>query len=248
MSIAVPVGGDAGPEDRPSLPPQEQPSGSGPGGVAACLGSTKSQVRLLSSRLERQYDRHTNIGANVAVSRPNHVPDRYDWWHGEKVSAGWPVMIRDANNADLVQVQALVSAARPGKKFAPRLFGRLLHQHGYSLRLACRNHRNAVALCASRHTPDLTTILLCYSAPCFRGEGLEKALLDLATAEIPEAPSEFNVPHDDAEMQRILLSSGWSLIRGDESPDGTSPWRYRFTPAPCAARSGEVRGSPASGG
>jgi hypothetical protein len=148
--------------------------------------------------------------------RPDYVPAYLDWWPGEKVLAP-TYTIREATQADVTQCRRLFCAALGGRNLSSRTILRLLTQHGYTLRLACRNRRYAVAVCAARHTAEANTVLLCHAADRYRGKGLERKLLALASAEVPEAPTLYRVAEDDEYRHGLLRASdGWRLIRGAE--------------------------------
>lgn len=167
----------------------------------------------------------------MTVKRPTYIPARMDWFPGEPL-ADRKITIREAVAPDVHQIQALLSASV--SRFDPdarcpsrKVIYRWLGQADYTVSLCVRNARTAVGICVSRQCPSGVQILHLYVAPEYSSFPLDERLLLLAALELPERPTQIQLPACDEVRANRLRDLGWRCVQSQDD-EGERTFEYRF--------------------
>lgn len=160
----------------------------------------------------------------MAVHRPSWFPPRIDWFPGEdEDSIGFT--IREGCAPDFFALRAICRAA--GVRPNARLLYRWLGAHGFTVRVAARNHRHLAAACISKHHPSGSEILVCHVWPEYRTQRLEQRLLMCAALELPEASLTWVIdPAMDETRAARLVDMGWTFHGAETDDAGHEKHRY----------------------
>lgn len=125
--------------------------------------------------------------------------------------------IREAEGADYDALRVLLRSG--GYKASRRTVAKWLSQNNFTVRLMCRNVRHPIAVCVSRTTPRGTRVLFLHVTPPYEGRDLDRRLLLLASAELPEQDTVIQVPQSDTKLAERLRALGWKVTGTDREHD-----------------------------
>lgn len=145
--------------------------------------------------------------------RPPYAPNNFTWWPGEDPRSATEITIREANSADADALAALIRST--GRSAGRKRMFRWFTQNTYSVRLVCRNYRHPIAAIVTKTTYAGTRVELLAVAPPYAGRELDRRLLEIATAELPEQPTTIRLPSDDVAAAERLRSLGWKFTGND---------------------------------
>jgi len=163
----------------------------------------------------------------MTVKRPTYIPSRFDWFPGEPI-ANRKVTIREAVTPDVHQIRALLASAHAEGKSPPKsAVYTWLGSSDYSVVLAVRNARNAVAICVSHVTPDRVLIKHLFVHPEYACFPIDERLILMAALELPERPTQIQVRAYDDDRCKRLRDLGWRCVKSEDD-EGDRTFEYRF--------------------
>lgn len=140
-------------------------------------------------------------------TRPDYIPSRIVWFPGEATPSGiFGYKLREAHTDDLSQVARLLRSK-------PARVAKWIASHGYTVWLAVRHSRTALAAFVVRHGPEETTVLR-YTCSSFINElPVLRHFTLLAQVEVPELIVRWQVKQTDLDLLATLQKAGWKVDR-----------------------------------